>query len=114
MGDFNWSIDLIKKLIAKGIWFGASEPPRMDKVPSKLSRKDVPHYAYVHRNDKFNYLFHAPVSKDFKGVEITMPYCPCNKGKRKKELENIMSNLEPNEKGKLLELQNNWCSPCSN
>ena len=89
MGDFDWSVDLIKNLIAKGIWFGAHEPPSVQKVPRRLSKKNVPEYAFAHRNDKFKYLFHAQQSPETsKEKEIVMPYCSC-KGEKKNPLTKL-------------------------
>ena len=115
MGDFTWEIDLIKKLITKGIWFGANEPPSIDKVPTKLSRKNVPRYAYLHRNDKYSYLFQPPSSSLLRSNDnnkIIMPYCPCKNKKISTNLKNVLSNLGPIEKGNLLKLQNSWCIAC--
>ena len=112
MGDFDWSVDLIKKLIAKGIWFGAHEPPSVPKVPRQLTKKNVPEYAFEHRNDKFKYLFHAQQPPETsKEKEIVMPYCSC-KGEKKKSIDKIMKSLGPIDKGSLIQLQRSWCKPC--
>ena len=112
MGDFDWSVDLIKNLIAKGIWFGAHEPPSVPKVPRQLTKKNVPEYAFEHRNDKFKYLFHAQQPPETsKEKEIVMPYCSC-KGEKKKSIDKIMKSLGPIDKGSLIQLQRSWCKPC--
>ena len=110
MGDFDWSVDLIKKLIAKGIWFGAHEPPSVPSA-SAIDEKNVPEYAFEHRNDKFKYLFHAQQPPETSKEKIVMPYCSC-KELRKKSIDKIMKSLGPIDKGSLIQLQRSWCKPC--